>query len=541
MRLIPTIGLDMLPHAEAEPDDAVLVGARNASEPGASSEPRSDASLRWLELAERYLPERSADDPAWAFSRQMRPDEPNQGWKLHVAATVHTASDVLEACAPYLVEHDVLFKAAADLRVLARLNAGIFYGFSQVGKFITVYPRNAAAALQIAAVLDERTRGLAAPTVPYDLTYRPGGNVYYRYGGFRLLEVVEPDGSRAGAIQDPSGKLWTDRREPGHACPEWISNPFPVYEAPVVPQLRTDFLVYEALSQRGKGGVYSAVDIRATPARKCVLKEGRRHGETAVDGTDGERLIERERVALEALCSDGVPVPKVLGSFDVPGHRYLAIEYVEGTNLMALCSHPRVKLPLPTADAFAARVATLLAEIHASGWVWRDLKPLNLIVDSDEQLRPIDFEGAVPVDQPSEVPWGTPGYAPPELDRGAVTGTNLPEDLYALGVTIHQLYSSFIPVREDDPEGGTRPLPALGVARKGVHPGTREIVAALTDPDPWSRPSAAETAAELAARDASGPLAWRLVRRRASRRVPDPPAPPPGADRVVLRKQLVTG
>ena len=349
----------------------------------APGEPGGDAERRWRDLVDRYVPEQAEDDGAWRFSRAMRDDEPLQGWKLHVAGTILNAADVLAACAPYLVEHDVLFKCAADLKHLARLNAGIFYGFGQVGKFITVYPRNAEAALSLAAELDSRTRGFEGPRVPYDLPYRPGGCVYYRYGGFRSLEIVEPDGRRATAIVDPRGKLWTDRREPGHTYPEWIANPFEVYEAPVVPELRTAYLVYEALSQRGKGGVYSAIDIRTIPARKCVLKEGRRHGETTADGTDGYDLIGRERAALHSLLSRGVPVPEVLGGFEAPGHRYLALEHVDGTNLMAMCSHPRVKLPLDTADTLAARVARLVADIHATGWVWRDLKPLNLIVTDD--------------------------------------------------------------------------------------------------------------------------------------------------------------
>jgi hypothetical protein len=503
---------------------------------------RLDSDPRWHDLADRFLPERSEEDPNWRFSRAMREDEPNQGWKLHVSATVLTACDVLEACGPYLREHDVLFKAASDLKILARLNAGIFYGFSQVGKFITVYPRNAAAATALAAELDDRTRGYAGPPVPFDLPYRPGGSVYYRYGGFRLIEIVEPDGSRASAIQDPSGKLWTDRREPGHACPEWISNPFRLYETPLVPELRTDFLIYDALSQRGKGGVYQAIDIRTIPARKCIVKEGRRHGETAVDGSDGCALVESERHALEALRASGVPVPEVLGGFEAPGHSYLAIEHLEGTNLMALCSHPRVKLPVATADAFAARTARLVADIHASGWVWRDLKPLNLIVDDDGRLRPIDFEGAVRVESPSDIPWGTPGYAPPELERGAVTGSNVPEDLHALGITIHQLYSSFVPVREDDVDASTRTLPPLGAARKSVNPATRALVAALTDPDPRKRPSAEEAATELERREGSGPLTWRVVRRRLPRRAPEQqPTPPPGAGRIVLHNEPHSG
>jgi len=153
------------------------------------------------------------------------------------------------------------------------------------------------------------------------------------------------------------------------------------------------------------------------------------------------------------------------------------------------------------------------------------------------QVRPIDFEGAVRIDTPSGVPWGTPGYAPPELDRGPVTGSNLPEDLHALGITIHQLYSSFVPVRELDDKSPMPKVPPLGVARKGVHQRTRALVAALTDPEPRNRPSAAEAAADLSDRERPGELRWRLVRRRRPPRAAPALVAPPGVARVVLENK----
>jgi len=465
-----------------------------------SNIPSINQHARWAAVVDLFLPVRTGDS-LWRFSRRMYDEEPDQGWKIHVSATVLNAPDMLQACAPYLTARDVLFKACADLDVLERLNTGIFYGFSQVGKVLTVYPRSAAQAKAIAADLHELTKQFQGPRVPYDLPYEPGSCVHYRYGGFRKLEVIFPDGSRNTAIRDPSGKYWTDRREPGGAVPDWLLNPFKLFEGTVETSspLCTRFLTYESLSQRGKGGTYLCVDIQSVPARKCVLKEGRRHGEVCRDGRDGYDFVIAEERALRRLNAANAAVPEVIDSFAVESNRYLAMAHIEGENLMSLCSYPRKRLPIAVANVLASKIASLLADIHSAGVVWRDCKPLNLMVSADGRVFALDFEGAASIDEPSSLAWGTPGYTPPELKDGPITGSNLPEDLFALGATLHQLYSSIVPVTQDS-SGGRQALPRKPISRvrKGLHPLTCKYIDALLDPDPRKRPPAREVAAELA-------------------------------------------
>lgn len=502
----------------------------------------------WQTLLDEYLPLREKGDSShganWRYSRPMTEEDPAQGWKLHISATILNAPAVLRVCAQYLRAEGHLFKACSTIAILGKLNAGIFFGFSQVGKCITVYPRTAQAACRAAADLHELTRTFSAPRVPYDLPYSRGSCVHYRYGGFRTIEVALADGRRSTAIRDPSGKLWTDRREPGYAVPDWISNPFEVVADEVQPDspLVTQFLTYDALSQRGKGGTYLAVDLRNLPAQKCVIKEGRPNGETSVMGLDGRDLIQAEERVLRALSKAGVRVPQPLKTFEVDSHRYLAMEFIEGENLMNLCSHPRRKLPLTVADGLAARIASIVAQIHEAGWVWRDCKPFNLIVSSSSTVSPIDFEGAVRADEPTSLPWGTPGYMPPEVRRGVLPESNLPEDLYALGATLHQLYTSVVPVKH---EAGKEPqmvkrLP-VGVLRKGVHPSTKGLIASLLAEDPRSRPAAQEVARELAQRAPSEPVeidASKYRRRWTKRMLEAAIAPladqPPGLEPMLL-------
>lgn len=474
----------------------------HAPAPGASPAPAAHREQEWRALVDQYLPvvpQRSG----WRY-RPPQAEHPSQGWKLHVSATLPNAIDVFRRCAPLLVEQGVAFKSVKTLNILNRLNSAIPFGFSQIGKFITVYPRDAAHALALAELLDQATRDLAAPAVPFDRPYRRGSAVYFRYGAFGHEEMEDADGRKVSALRLPSGEQVPDLREPGKAVPDWVDCPFaPVIDAAAPPTpLQTRFLCHDAFMQRGKGGVYRAVDIASSPARLCVVKEGRRHGETNWLGLDGRSFVEREEAFLRDAHGAAFAAPAVIDAFCIGEHRYLVMEHIDGEPLLQACADPQRKIALETALAYASAVTTVLAQLHAAGWVWRDLKPANLMVDRSGRLRPLDFEGALRVDATSDVPWGTPSYMPPEARHGAFQGSHLREDLYGLGATIHQLLTSWLMHRDEAEPGesaSAQQRPSVGRLRRGVPRAVRELVAALMHADPLQRPTAASAAALLSA------------------------------------------
>lgn len=429
----------------------------------------------------------------WRFSRGLLPGEPEQGWKLHVPATVLTAVEVLRAVAPLLQGRGVLYKAPATLAELDKLNSGIHYGYSQVGKFLTVYPRNDEEAVLLARGLHRLTRGMEAPAVPFDLLYREGGCVYYRYGAFRLLEVEDLEGERTHAIRDPEGRLVPDRRDCA-TQPTWAADPFAVRRArrpaptPASP-LKTTYRAFSALAQRGRGGVYQALDLSSAPPRLCVLKEGRRAGEVSLDGRDGFWRVQHERRVLELLGRAGVEVPRLYDSFEAEGNYYVAVEFIAGESLDAWLWRRRRRLPTVSALRCGAALARLVARIHEAGWVWRDCKPGNVIVAGGGALRPLDFEGACRVESPDPLPWGTPAFAPPEGGEEFRGQSRLPEDLYALGAVVYFLLAGRTP-------DATARAP-LSKMRRGVPADVLQVVDELLDLDPRRRPGALESARRL--------------------------------------------
>ena len=442
-------------------------------------------SARWQELCASYLPV-APEGSLWRYSGASRTGQPEQGWKLHLSATVLNAHQVLEKVAPALKELGVPFKAPTSLKEVQRLNAGLHYSYSQVGKIFTVYPRNDQEAVALAPRLHELTRRFSAPAVPFDLRYRSGSNVYYRYGAFTLQELVLPNGERVSAIRNPHGELVPDVCAPEKAKPVWAEDPFAVEPQQRQRQitdspLGTRFKVFGALSQRGKGGVYQAVDIAADPPRLCLLKEGRKAGELGWDGRDGHWRVKHEAQVLTLLRESGVNVPCVYASFESAKNYYLVTEFIDGESLHAYLRRLQRRMPVMRALRYGIQLSGLLAQLHSVGWVWRDCKPANLILTKQGELRPLDFEGACPFDRLDPLPWMTPAFMPPEGNVTEPSGRY--DDLYALGTVLYLLLTGRMP----------EPAPALLSAsrlRRNLSAELCDLLAELMNPGPQLRPNA---------------------------------------------------
>lgn len=405
---------------------------------------------RWADLCSQHLPVQPTNS-AWKYSRETQEGDIRQGWKLHIAATILSANTVLETVAPVLKRRGVLFKGPISLEELHKLNSGLHYGYCQVGKFITVYPRSSREARSLARTLDQLTHGVPAPAVPFDFRYRNGSCVFYRYGAFERLTVDLEDGIQVPALRNPEGELVPDPRYADSAKPDWVP---PLFKSEKRVEhdsrLTTTYRAFQSLAQRGKGGVYKAIDFSRQPPRLCLLKEGRQSGETSWDGRDGKWLVKREEEVLRSLSKAGIPVPAVYDAFELNNNHYLVTEFVEGETLEAFLEKRRRRLRVDRALAYAKQLASLLARIHAAGWSWRDCKPANIIVNRRGALRPVDFEGAWPINGSDSRLWSTSAFAPP-------TSRELPgprADLYAFAIVTYYLLTGKFPEGEDE-------LPAL--------------------------------------------------------------------------------
>jgi hypothetical protein len=396
---------------------------------------------RWRRQVKR-MPLQSS---AWCYSRRPQRGDPAQGWKLHVSATLLSATEVFSRARPILAAYDALFKVPARLEVLAQINRGAAQ-FSQVGKFLTIYPRSLTEACELAHKLHVITRDLQGPEIPFDFRYRNKSLVYYRYGAFRK----NVRGTRRGEIIfDPAGKPHPDLRGAGCAVPRWMSDPFKRPQQirsrqRTTGRLWTDLLPFRVITQRGKGGVYEAVDLSVSPARLVIIKEGRRNGEVGWDGEDGYARVKREGRILRQLRAADVPVPCVRHAFSENGARYLVLEKVGGRPLLSPNRIQPTKRSWRRAQRIVEQLRNCLSRMHAAGWVWRDCKPWHIFVHRG-QMHLIDFEGACRRWQRQVLPWGSQKYMPSATYRKFYRRAGAAEDYYAMGVIAFQFLSGEFP------------------------------------------------------------------------------------------------
>ena len=442
-------------------------------------------NTRWESLCDRYLPV-TATDTIWRYNRLSNAEDADQGWKLHISADILSANKTFARVAPYLQETNVLFKAPCSLEELHKLNTGMFYGYSQVGKFITIYPRNSSEAVSMAVELDRLTNGLPGPLIPFDARFGPASSVYYRYGSFGLQM---PDGCTSDALRDPDGKLVPDSRA---ANPEWVvddplaQQPGSTAKSSESSLLSTPYRVIRALSQRGKGGVYQAIDFSSNPPRPCVIKQGRFGGEISWDGKDGAWMLKNESQILRTLAQSGIEVPRTYAKFKLQNHYYLAMEHIPGESLQLLLEKRQRRLPIQQVLNFARQICSLLTRIHRAGWLWLDCKPANLILTPNGKLRPLDFEGACSLQRPTSLDWQTPAFM---SQRGSST-QDASEDMYAFGVTCYFLLTGRLPERSTTSR--------LAMLRRRVPEQLQNLIRLLLNPDPRTRPRSEEVSAILA-------------------------------------------
>ena len=394
---------------------------------------------RWLLLCESYLPVKS-EESIWRYSRNSKPQEPSQGWKLHISATILEACDLFERVAPYLISRDIQFKAPGSLDELSKLNCGLQYGYHQVGKFITIYPKNESEAVKIAQQLDELTGDFFSISVPFDERYAPDSSVFYRYGGFSNIKITGQNGEKFSAIKNPAGEFVLDDRK--RAIPQWLSNPFPDNKTSADRTFRGTALektyrVFRAATQRGKGGTYEAVNLSGPKPQLCVVKEGRKNGELGWNGQDGFSLVKNEFDVLTKLQPKFDAVPQVFESFEINGNFYFAMEYVEGKNLNELMQPRRRRFSISQILKFAVDIAQIIEKIHQAGWIWNDCKPSNIVVTKNKTLRPIDFEGAYKIDEPEPFDWKTVGFSRSKFNSNLQSAKS--NDFYALGAVLYFL------------------------------------------------------------------------------------------------------
>lgn len=128
----------------------------------------------------------------------------------------------------------------------------------------------------------------------------------------------------------------------------------------------------------------------------------------------------------------------------------MLLEYVNGGELF---SHLRKegRLPNEHAQFYAGEIVLAFEYLHKIHIVYRDLKPENLLIDTDGHMKITDFGFAKEVEDRTWTLCGTPEYLAPEIIQSK--GHGKPVDWWALGVLIFEMLAGYPPFYDENPFG----------------------------------------------------------------------------------------
>ena len=239
----------------------------------------------------------------------------------------------------------------------------------------------------------------------------------------------------------------------------------------------------------GKGGmalVFRATDLRTEHdvAVKVLRPEY---------NNDEEFL---ERFHREALAASKMSHHNIVNLLDVgeeDGFRYLVMEYMRGRTLKEIITE-KGRLPEPVAAQIAIRILSALQHAHDNGIIHRDIKPQNVLVNSEGLVKVADFgiarvAGSNTLTKGDSV-MGSVHYFSPEQARGE--DVTFASDIYSVGVVMYEMLTGKVPFDGDTPvsiamQHISTPPKAPSLEAEGISPAMERVVLTAMSKEPRNR------------------------------------------------------
>jgi len=201
---------------------------------------------------------------------------------------------------------------------------------------------------------------------------------------------------------------------------------------------------YEILKEVGRGGmsvVYLATDTHLN--KNWAVKEIKKKGSGKNDEIIVNSLL-AEANLMKRL--DHASLPRIVDIIDNGITIYVVMDFIEGESLDKVLNEHGAQ-PEELVISWAKQICDALSYLHSQKppIIYRDMKPANVMLKDDGNIKIIDFGIAREYKEQNladTTVLGTKGYAPPEQYSGQ---TDARSDIYALGMTMHHLLTGVDP------------------------------------------------------------------------------------------------
>ncbi len=223
--------------------------------------------------------------------------------------------------------------------------------------------------------------------------------------------------------------------------------------SPWIPEQIGNYTIVGRLGKGGMGDIYKAVQntLNRTVALKILPPQMQQNDEFS------------QRFVIEAKAISLLQHQNIVSIYefgDEKGLKYFAMQYVDGEDLGKKIQ----KKPLSLSEVlnYAKQVCRGLKYAHDQNIIHRDIKPQNILIDTNNVCRLSDFGIAMIYAEQSitmtGIAVGTPEYMSPEQAEGENLSPQT--DIYSLGIVIYEMLAKRTPFKGSNP---------VAIAYKQVH------------------------------------------------------------------------
>ncbi|CUN35940.1 Serine/threonine-protein kinase PrkC [Faecalibacterium prausnitzii] len=210
------------------------------------------------------------------------------------------------------------------------------------------------------------------------------------------------------------------------------------------------YTVRELIGTGGMANVYKAVVGPGGPVPEGTVVAVKVLRQELMHDPDLVRRFKNESKAISLLNH-----PNIVKVYDVSvseNLQYIVMEYVDGMTLREYLNERGGKLTSRETVHFISQILKALDHAHRNGVVHRDIKPQNIMLLDNGQLRMMDF-GIARISRAENQltggkAMGSVHYISPEQAKG--DETDFTSDIYSVGVMMYEMLSGHLPFDADD-------------------------------------------------------------------------------------------
>lgn len=209
--------------------------------------------------------------------------------------------------------------------------------------------------------------------------------------------------------------------------------------------LNNRYLIEDTLGKGGMAVVYKARDT--TLERSVAIKVLRQ--KYSADPAFREHFRQEAKAAANLTHPNIVTVH----DFGFDNERlFIIMEYVPGTDLKDLLEKDG-RMSIENSLQLIVQACAGVGIAHRSGLVHCDIKPQNLLITPDQQVKVVDFGiaralASITPEEKAEIVWGSPHYFSPEQAAGKAPSPA--SDVYSLGVIMYEMLTGQPPFSAPD-------------------------------------------------------------------------------------------